>query len=385
MHTMARLRTVTIDDRDPFGEWDLTEESLRTAYVAAGHVTKALGALATPLTGRRAYMAADLTGSDRAMKAGLSDMTLSTEPSAPSYLSQMIDAIKGMAFEDTTEFERILAGVDQRSFRRELPVRKSRAIREAKLIHTIVVDSGVGYTLAVSHANGRSLYVVPHDEASPTIAMGIARSIYVDDSGPSFEVRGKFKPAPSFDTAGRRCVIPDAFFLTNHVSRAASRRCDAHDRSGATLVGGAARVNDAVRAMNPAHPRFATHFTHPIYDDPADEWSPFGSDGAAGVLAEWESRRDELTSSTRLREMYDTDEEWRESAAAIGTSPLDAVDEATWVVARAFTLLRLTGQIDEGGKVAALRGLDRLLLETDGADEYLQQKRDLQSWRSGRS
>ena len=38
MHTMARLRTVTIDDRDPFGEWDLTEESLRTAYVAAGHV-----------------------------------------------------------------------------------------------------------------------------------------------------------------------------------------------------------------------------------------------------------------------------------------------------------------------------------------------------------
>ena len=25
MHTMARLRTVTIDDRDPFGEWDLTE------------------------------------------------------------------------------------------------------------------------------------------------------------------------------------------------------------------------------------------------------------------------------------------------------------------------------------------------------------------------
>ena len=169
---MARLRTVTIDDRDPFGEWDLTEESLRTAYVAAGHVTKALCALATPLTGRRAYMAADLTGSDRAMKAGLSDMTLSTEPSAPSYLSQMIDAIKGMAFEDTTEFERILAGVDQRSFRRELPVRKSRAIREAKLIHTIVVDSGVGYTLAVSHANGRSLYVVPHDEASPPSPWG---------------------------------------------------------------------------------------------------------------------------------------------------------------------------------------------------------------------
>jgi len=51
-------------------------------------------------------------------------------------------------------------------------------------------------------------------------------------------------------------------------------------------------------------------------------------------------------------------------------------------VARAFTLLRLTGQIDDEGKAAALRGLDRLLQETDDAEEYLQQKRDLEAWQN---
>lgn len=135
-------------------------------------------------------------------------------------------------------------------------------------------------------------------------------------------------------------------------------------------------------AMEPAHPRFAAHFTDPMYNDPADDWAPFGSDEAADILAEWEERRDELTSSTRLRDMYDSEEEWRESVNDIGTSPLDTDDEATWVVARAFTLLRLTGQIDDEGKAVALRGVDRLLQETDNAQEYVQQKRDLESWQN---
>ena len=134
--------------------------------------------------------------------------------------------------------------------------------------------------------------------------------------------------------------------------------------------------------MEPAHPRFAEHFTHPIYNDSGNDWGPFGDDEGADTLAEWEDRRDELTSSTRLRDMYDSEEEWQESVAEIGTSPLDTDDEATWVVARAFTLLRLTGQIDDEGKAAALRGLDRLLQETDNAEEYLQQKRDLEAWQN---
>ena len=134
--------------------------------------------------------------------------------------------------------------------------------------------------------------------------------------------------------------------------------------------------------MQPAHPSFAAHFTDPMYNDPADEWAPFGSDEAADVLAGWEERRDALTSSTRLRDMYDSEKDWHELVSEIGTSPLDTDDEATWVVARAFTLLRLTGQIDDEGKAVALRGLDRLLQETDNAREYVQQKRDLESWRN---
>ena len=86
-------------------------------------------------------------------------------------------------------------------------------------------------------------------------------------------------------------------------------------------------------AMEPAHPRFAAHFTDPMYNDPADEWAPFGSDEAADVLAEWEERRDALTSSTRLRDMYDSEEEWRESVNEIGTSPLDTDDEVELVYA----------------------------------------------------
>lgn len=134
--------------------------------------------------------------------------------------------------------------------------------------------------------------------------------------------------------------------------------------------------------MAPAHPRFAAHFTHPMYNDPADDWAPFGSDEAADTLAEWEERRDELTPTSRPRDMYDSEEEWQESVAEIGTSPLDADDEATWVVARAFTLLRLTGQIDDEGKAVVLRGLDRLPQETGNAEEYLQQKRDVEAWRN---
>lgn len=150
-----------------------------------------------------------------------------------------------------------------------------------------------------------------------------------------------------------------------------------HDTGGNNIGG-----DDEEWGMEPAHPRFAAHFTHPMYNDPANDWAPFGSDEAADVLAEWEERRDELTSSTRLRDMYDSEEEWREAVAAIGTSPLDEDDEATWVVAQAFTLLRLTGQIDDEGKAAALRGLDRLLQETSNAEEYVQQKRDLEAWKN---
>jgi hypothetical protein len=43
-----------------------------------------------------------------------------------------------------------------------------------------------------------------------------------------------------------------------------------------------------------AAPAFAAHFSNPVYDDPAGEFAPFGSDEGFDMLYEWAERRDEL-------------------------------------------------------------------------------------------
>ena len=44
----------------------------------------------------------------------------------------------------------------------------------------------------------------------------------------------------------------------------------------------------------PADDAFTDHFTSPIYDDPAGEFAPFGTDEGADLLADWAARTDEL-------------------------------------------------------------------------------------------
>lgn len=49
-----------------------------------------------------------------------------------------------------------------------------------------------------------------------------------------------------------------------------------------------------------AAPAFAAHFTDPVYDDPAGEFAPFGSDEGFDMLYDWAERRDELDSTTTV-------------------------------------------------------------------------------------
>lgn len=106
----------------------------------------------------------------------------------------------------------------------------------------------------------------------------------------------------------------------------------------------------------PKHSRFAEHFTHPIYDDPANDFAPFGNDEGADILADWATRVGELdeTSTVRtiLEDLYD------ESSGDAAVIEDDDVDTAMFAVGAAFTLLRLTGRIDHEGTRLALRGLD---------------------------
>jgi uncharacterized protein YfeS len=116
----------------------------------------------------------------------------------------------------------------------------------------------------------------------------------------------------------------------------------------------------------PADDAFTDHFTSPIYDDPGDEFAPFGSDEGAELLADWAARTDELGPTTTVRDLLadslddgldDTDDV---DALLDALDDEDGVDAATIVVGAGFTLLRLTGQIDDEGRAAVLRALAAL-------------------------
>jgi uncharacterized protein YfeS len=106
----------------------------------------------------------------------------------------------------------------------------------------------------------------------------------------------------------------------------------------------------------PKHPVFAQHFTDPIYDDPANEFAPFGNDEGADTLADWTARVDELGAGSTVRMLL---EDW--GAADLDAAALIAdgdVDSAMFAVGAAFTLLRLAGRIDPEGVRFALRGME---------------------------
>lgn len=154
----------------------------------------------------------------------------------------------------------------------------------------------------------------------------------------------------------------------------------------------------------PAHAAFTEHFTDPIYDDPAEEFAPFGSDEGADILAEWAERADELGSDSVLRDVLrdafedsadlqdflDSLTSASKEVAAAPAGPTRAglripepggdVDVATIVLGAGFTLLRLTGQIDGEGRQLVFASLDVLQNFYGLEREFEVMRRDLESF-----
>lgn len=108
--------------------------------------------------------------------------------------------------------------------------------------------------------------------------------------------------------------------------------------------------------LGPKHPAFAAHFRDPIYDDPADDFAPFGNDEGWDLLAEGVQRIDELDSTSTLQQIAP---EWFEDGTpAPSDLNEDDVDLNDIVIGAGFTLLRLTGQIREADRALVLRALD---------------------------
>ncbi|WP_157371549.1 hypothetical protein [Angustibacter sp. Root456] len=135
-----------------------------------------------------------------------------------------------------------------------------------------------------------------------------------------------------------------------------------------------------------AVPAFTAHFSDPVYEDPAGEFAPFGTDEGSDMLYEWDERRGELGPDTTVADLIEG-AGMSEVAAGLGTpeeSPVPRaggpVDAAVTIVAAAFTLLRLSGHIDDAGKRLTLEALDALIGYYDSPPELVRQRADLESW-----
>ena len=130
-----------------------------------------------------------------------------------------------------------------------------------------------------------------------------------------------------------------------------------------------------------AHENFTRHFTAPFYEDVAGEFAPFGSDEGWDTLHDAAEKRAELTSGSTVADVLEIVD--APATGGWGESPTaeEWYEDATFVAAAAFTLLRLTGQIDETGRVRALEALDILIDFFGDEPELEQQKKDLERWR----
>lgn len=138
----------------------------------------------------------------------------------------------------------------------------------------------------------------------------------------------------------------------------------------------------------PGVPAFRAHFTDPVYDDGGDEMAPFGSDEGWDMLMEWGERRDELSARTTVRELLD-ESDFGEMIDELDVPeppgipmPAGQVDAATITIGAGFTLLRLTGHIDEEGRRLVLKALDILIARYESPPQLLRQRADLTSWQN---
>lgn len=61
-------------------------------------------------------------------------------------------------------------------------------------------------------------------------------------------------------------------------------------------------------------------------------------------------------------------------------APGGQVEAATLTIGAGFTLLRLTGHIDDAGRRQTLKALDVLIRRYDSPQELVRQRTDLESW-----
>ena len=139
-------------------------------------------------------------------------------------------------------------------------------------------------------------------------------------------------------------------------------------------------------ALPKAAPGFTSHFTDPVYEDPAGEFAPFGTDEGWDLLHEWADRRSELNTSSTVSQLLEESgfgemEHQLDVPETAGIPvPGGQVDAATMVIGAGFTLLRLTGHVDEQGKRLTLKALNVLIDRYDSPSELLRQRADLESW-----
>lgn len=138
--------------------------------------------------------------------------------------------------------------------------------------------------------------------------------------------------------------------------------------------------------LTEAAPAFTAHFSDAVYDDPAGEFAPFGTDEGFDMLHEWAERREELGPDTTVADLVeesgfaDIDAELDSPEGPGIPVPGAQVDAATITIGAGFTLLRLTGRIDEEGRRQTLKALEVLIRRWDSPQELLRQQADLESW-----
>ena len=130
-----------------------------------------------------------------------------------------------------------------------------------------------------------------------------------------------------------------------------------------------------------AHPAFEAHFTDPVYDDPGADLGPFGNDAGSDLLADWGDRCDELGPESTLATVLKTEDVLNVVGPMEGA---DGIETAQFVVAAAFTLLRLTGRISEEDRAIALLAVGFLIEQVgpERAAEVVVQRDDLLTWRN---
>ena len=141
--------------------------------------------------------------------------------------------------------------------------------------------------------------------------------------------------------------------------------------------------------LPPPDPAFAKHFTDPLYSDLGGEFAPFGTDEGFDMLYDWVDRRSELgPDSTVVQLLAGTGFEGMVATLDVPEGrhkvplPGGQVDAATIVIGAGFTLLRLTGHIDDRGKQLTLKALDALIGFYGPEPDLVRQRDDLLSWQS---